>query len=288
MSEKIQITTDSTADLLPPLDTEYGIYTIPLHINLNGKTYREMIDITPTELFHAWEDEGKMAKTSAGPIGEYEDIFRKLTGDGFTVVHISLSSELSTSYRNATLAAAEFPGKVFVVDSMQMSMAQGILCIEAARLRDAGKSAAEIAETITAMRHKSHVSAIFANLDYPAAGGRVPKFIGIGATALKLRPSAHQNGKTGKIDIAKIYRGPLHKCRLQYLTDTLETALEKMDKRFAFVLRTEDLPDEDFHPLVAFAKEKLRDVERIVDESVGCLISLNCGSKAFGFAWLEA
>ena len=130
---KIKITCDSTCDLNSDLYERYHISVIPMCVSLGDQLRRDGVDVQPKELFSYVEESGKLPTTSAISVGEYEGFFRPFTDEGYEVVHISLSAELSSSYQNACIAAQEV-GNIFVVDSRSLSTGSGHLVILAAQL----------------------------------------------------------------------------------------------------------------------------------------------------------
>ena len=107
MNSDIVITSDSTTDLSPELKERYGIEICPLGVTLGGKTYIDGVDITPDDIYAHHDKTGELPKTSATNVGESLDFFRKFTESGKTVIHFTISSEMSSTYANACLAAEE-------------------------------------------------------------------------------------------------------------------------------------------------------------------------------------
>ena len=171
MSKPIKITTDSTADLSPELIEKYNISITPLHIEMDGKSYSDGVDATPEDLFSYYERTGKLAKSSAVAMGEYLDFFKKLTEEGYDVIHVNIGSFLSSSYQNACLAAEEMDG-VYVINSKNLSSGTGHIAMLAAELAAKGLSAKEIAEQCEEAVERLDVSFIIETLDYLHAGGR--------------------------------------------------------------------------------------------------------------------
>ena len=102
MSEKIIISTDSTSDIPVELQEKYGIITVPLHVVLDGKTYDDLVNITPDDIYSAYWDKKLLPKTSAINVVEYVEYFKKWTDEGYEVIHISLGGALTSSCQNAS------------------------------------------------------------------------------------------------------------------------------------------------------------------------------------------
>ena len=131
MEQKTIITSDSTCDLPASLCERYNIHKYGLWVNLGDKTMVDDGTINNWDMYKYTRETGKLPKSAARSIPDYTDFFKSFTDKGYQVVHINISSELSVSYQNATLAAAELPN-VCTVDSRLLSSGQGILAIRCA------------------------------------------------------------------------------------------------------------------------------------------------------------
>ena len=103
--QKIILSADSTCDLDAALKGRYHVHYYPLHIILNGKDYKDNVDITPEQVYQEYYDHKTLPKTAAVNTQEYLDHFRPWVEDGYDVIHINLGSALSSSYQNCVLAA---------------------------------------------------------------------------------------------------------------------------------------------------------------------------------------
>ena len=147
----IKISTDSTVDFTPELIEKYNITVNPLYIVTDEGEFRDTLDIKPDDVYAYYDKTGKTATSSACNIDAYQKTFAELTADGSAVVHIGLSSELSSSFNNARLAAMEFDN-VYVVDSKNLSTGIGLLVLKGAEMAAEGIDAKEIADKLTAMQ----------------------------------------------------------------------------------------------------------------------------------------
>jgi len=153
----IKITCDSTCDLTAELYEKYHVRPLPLEVNMGETSCRDGVDVNAEQIFEFVARTGELPKTSACSVGTYMDAFREYVEAGSQVVHISLSSELSSSYQNACIAA-ESVGDVFVVDSRSLSTGSGHLVLLAAELASAGLGGQEIAAALNNMRERLDVS----------------------------------------------------------------------------------------------------------------------------------
>ena len=113
----VKIIMDSASDITLSFAEENGIGFAPLKTILAGKEYRDGIDLTPDVFYEKLEANKTLASTSQVTSAEFGDLFAAAVEAGDEVVVITISSGLSGTYQAANVAAADFPGKVFVVDS---------------------------------------------------------------------------------------------------------------------------------------------------------------------------
>ena len=273
---KIKITCDSTCDLSPELYERYRISVIPMCVAMGDRLCRDGIDVEPKELFSYVEETGRLPTTSAISAGEYEDIFRPLVADGYEVVHINLSSELSSSHRNAHLAAQRV-GNVHIVDSRSLSSGSGHLVILAAELASAGYDGAYIAKALDGMKGHLDVSFVLQTLDYLHKGGRCSGMARFGANMLKLRPEIVM--ENGSLHVGKLYRGSMEKSILDYVRSRLTSDKEVNYDRI-FVTHS-GVPREIVDKVIALVKE-LCPFEEVIETVAGSTISCHCGPDCLG------
>lgn len=124
---KVVITADSTCDLPIELVQKNDIEIIPLSVLLGESSYLDGIEVHPQDIYDYVEKTGVLPKTAAVTPAQFADVFKRLTDEGNQVVHISLSSAISSSYQNSVLAASEFDN-VYCVDSRSLCTAEGASC----------------------------------------------------------------------------------------------------------------------------------------------------------------
>ncbi|HHT46289.1 MAG TPA: DegV family protein [Firmicutes bacterium] len=202
----IKIVTDSTADIPREYVNKYDITVLPLNINIDGKTYQDGINISPAEVCD-YMQKGKIPKTSQVPPIEFYNTFEKLTRNGDEVIAIIMSSQLSSTYNAALLSSKQLPDrKIAVLDSMGVSLGQGLQVIEAARMALAGKVFKDIIKRVKALSKKMNYAIIINTLEYVFKGGRISKVQYIAANLLHLNLVCSSDG-TGKIIVADKFRG---------------------------------------------------------------------------------
>ena len=169
----VRIITDSACDLSQEYASSRGITVIPLKVRFGDEEYLDGVTISPDAFYERLEKKDVVPKTSQITPYDYSGYFEETVRAGDSAVYIAMSAGVSGSWANACLSAAEYPGKIFVVDSRQFCISEGILAEEAARLRDQGKSAEEIASELEHLKDRVHVLSIFDTLEYLKLGGRL-------------------------------------------------------------------------------------------------------------------
>ena len=273
---KIKITCDSTCDLSPELYARYNISVIPMCVTLGDRLCRDGVDVEPKELFSYVDKTGKLPTTSAISIGEYEAFFRPFVQEGYEIVHINLSCELSSSHQNARIAAQELEN-VHIVDSKSLSTGSGHLVILAAELAAAGYDGGYIARALDEMKDQLDVSFIVQTLDYLHKGGRCSGLARFGANMLKLRPEIVM--ENGSLHVGKMYRGSMERSILDYVRGRLDNDHAVNYDRI-FVTHS-GVPSEIVEKVVTLIKE-LRPFEEVIETVAGSTISCHCGPNCLG------
>ena len=278
--KKVVISVDSAADLPKETAEKYGIEIMPMHVVFDGKEKSDGVDIGASEIFDYVDKTGVIPKTSAVSPGEYTDYFDKLTQNGSAVVHLSFCSRLSSTCRNAQMAAAMLEN-VFVVDTLNLAGGISLPALKGCEMRDAGRSAAEICSKLTALVPDARVSYLLDSIDFLRRSGRCSAAAAIGASLLSIKPCAAM--VDGKIEVVKKYRGKAKAARLQYADEQLEKH-KNIDFSTAFIYHS----GVDKSELDA-VENILKDAgfEQVITAFTGCMISLHSGRNAIGIHFLE-
>ncbi len=184
----------STADLSKEHFEAIDVHYVCFHYILNGKDYPDDLGQSlPFEDFYRLMKEGADTKTSQVSIQEYLDYFTPFLEQGKDIVHVTLSSGISAtinSARNAANIAMErFPErKIYVIDSLGASSGYGLLMDTAAKKRDEGLSAAELADWIEKNRLKLHHWFFSTDLSFFVKGGRISKTAAVFGGLLEICP----------------------------------------------------------------------------------------------------
>ena len=184
MQLKTRIIVDSTADLVPEIKER--VYTVPLTVHFGQEEYIDGVTITPAEIFAHVAAGGDLCSTSAVSVGEYQEHFTKYAGEYDGVVHICISSDFSSTYRHACIAAEDFEN-VRVVDSRNLSTGQGLVVLKACELAKTAASLDELKRELDDFTSRVEASFLVDRLDYLVKGGRCSSAAALGANAVHCR-----------------------------------------------------------------------------------------------------
>ena len=281
MQEKIIITSDSTTDLGEELIARYGVKILPLKVALGDKTYIDGVNVNPDMIYAHYNEMGELPQTAAPNLAECIDFFKAFTDEGYAVVHFTISSDMSSSYSNAAIAAQEFDN-VHVVDTHNLSTGGGLLVVTACEMAQKGMAAEEIAKTCRDMTDRVSASFIVDDLTFLHKGGRCSALAALGANLLKLKPCIEVSG--GKMDVSRKYRGKFEKVLPQYIADQLGD-VSRIETDHIFV--THAGCDEEICQMCAEEVRKLVNVKEVHITRAGCTISSHCGRNTLGVLFIR-
>jgi len=281
MSKPVVITADSTVDLSPELLERFQIHTIPLTIVLGEESFLDGVHFTPADMYRRYHEDGSLPKTAAPSVQAFLDFFTDFAAQGFEVVHLDISAELSNTFNAARLAASELDG-VYTVDSRMLSTGVGLLAIEAAECRDRGMSAGEIAAHVESLTGKVETSFVLDTLEFMWKGGRCSGITALGANLLKLKPALEM--KDGKLGVYKKYRGSIEHVYRQYITERLSG--KKVRPGHVFLTESGEIDPEVVAQLEQLVYE-VSGCKEVHHTVAGCTISSHCGPKCLGVLFID-
>ena len=276
---KIKLSSESTCDLPKELLEKYDISIIPYSVIL-GDEIVEDDETVPAKIYEFVEQTKKLPKTSAINEETYKEYFSNLLKDNDAVIHITLSSGLSSSNSHA-VSAAESLKNVYVIDSKSLSTGIALLCIYAKKLIDEGNSPEVIAEKVTARVPNVQASFVVERLDYLYKGGRCSRLALFGANLLKIRPQIVV--KDGVMSPAKKFRGKMDMVVAKYCEETLEE-FNTPDKSIVFITHTSATPE-----MVNAAVDAVKKAgfENVYDTVAGGTITSHCGEHVLGILYFN-
>lgn len=191
---RIAIISDSNSGIIQEEAKEYGVFILPMPFFINGETYYEGIDLTQ-EQFYEKLKEGCDISTSMPSIASVTELWDELLQDYDEIVHIPMSSGLSSSCDTAAMLAQDYNGRVWVVDNQRISVTQRQSVLDAKMLAEKGKSAAEIKEILEHEKLESSIYIMVDTLSYLKKGGRITPAAAALGTLLRLKPVLQIQGE---------------------------------------------------------------------------------------------
>ena len=182
----VRIVVDSTADLRP--ETRQRVGVVPLTVHFGKEEYVDGVDLTGPEFYKKLAVCRDLPTTSQAAPYVFAEAFEEAVEAGDTVVCLAVSSALSGTCQSAVIAAADYPGRVFVVDSRSIAIGLGILTEYALELSDRGMDAASIAAELNTVKKMVRLFAVVDTLEYLQRGGRLSKTVAIAGGMLSVKP----------------------------------------------------------------------------------------------------
>lgn len=267
----IKIITDSAADYAQNNNKDI-LEIVPLTIQIDGKTYKDGVDLKAKEFYDLLESSDSFPKTSQPSPQEFVNIFNKIKEDGDTAIVITLSSKASGTFQSATIAKdiVEYD-KIFIVDSCHISLGQRILVDLAIKLAKLGKDVSEIVDSVKNTIGKIRYMSMIDDLSYLLKGGRIKKSEALFASLADIKPMIEV--RDGEV---KIYHKTFGKVRAmkylvkQYLDYNIN---ENFKKYFAFTTTKENL--------LKFAEKAKIKIENAVVIQFGPTVGSHLGKAGF-------
>lgn len=183
---KIRVITDSAADLPQPCRPE--ITVLPMAVTFGEEQFLDGVDLAHRQFYEKLIEGDALPTTSQINPAQFEEAFRRAVDEGEDVVAVVLSSKLSGTCQSARIAAEEFPGRVFVVDSENATIGQQILVRRALDLLDQGLDAAAIAAELEKEKKDIRLVALLDTLEYLKRGGRISPSVALVGGLLSVKP----------------------------------------------------------------------------------------------------
>jgi len=187
----MKIVTDSGVDLglSPKRLAELNISVVPLIVTLEGKTYREGVDIVPDEFYRLLETTQLFPSTSQPSVGSFSEVYKRIAATDPDIISIHMSSGLSGTFSAAQAAAKLVPeAKITHVDTKTLSAAAGWQVEAAARAIKAGWTEEQILSLMESVGNASESIYTLKELKYLIHGGRISHLKGIVASLLNIKP----------------------------------------------------------------------------------------------------
>lgn len=195
MNKKIAIICDSACDVSLEQAEELGIEIIPLNINYSDRSYKDLVEISPDEVYNNLDRE--IPKTSIPGYGEIGRVLDRLREEGYEkFLMIAISSGLSGMYQTFRFVLEEKGLSGDVIDTKGIGLLSGVFALFAAKLRNEGRPYEEILKLVKKNLKNAHGYYTIETLKYLRKGGRIGLVSGVLAGVLQLKPiiSCNEDG----------------------------------------------------------------------------------------------
>lgn len=191
--QNVAIVTDSISCLPKELMKQYGIAMVSIRLLVQGKIYRDLVDITPAKAYELFLQDPESFNTSPASPGHYLEAYREASTKASSILCITLSSRLSTGYNMARVAKEqaeiELPQTTIAVfDSQTVTAAEGFVVLAAAQAATEGKDLADVIKAAEEVREKVTFLALLDTIRYIYRTGRIPKVASQIGSMLNIKP----------------------------------------------------------------------------------------------------
>lgn len=278
---KIGIVTDTSCDLSEKLKEEFSYEQIAYFVNVDGKEYQSGKDITVEEMFEAATRTKKLPKTSQITPAKFVDYFNGFLEKYEKIIYLGLGSGFSGTFNNANLAADEIgDGKVYCLDSKNLSSGLGLLVLKACKLRNEGKSFEEIIAEVERCVPLTRTQFSLNTLQFMYYGGRCSGVASLFGTILKIKPIIRV--VDGQMVVAKKPIGTYKKA-LDCILDYVRADIDNID--LDNIMITHCLAPEDA-PYFWEELKKLVPESSIRETFAESIVSTHCGPRTIGILYI--
>lgn len=276
--KRVQIVTDSTTALTAKQIEENNIHVVPLTIYVNGESYQDGENLTPSEFLDEMAKTKELPKSSQPPVGVFQQLFDQLGENGDDVLVITMTGGMSGTVKSAEAAAQSSEANVRVIDSRFISCALGFQVLEAAKMSREGKTMDEIVQRIEEIRDHTFLYVIVDTLDNLVKGGRIGKGMGMVGSLLNIKPIANLEGG-GYNPVAKVrsHKQVVKFLKKQFLEDTAGKTIKGIGIEHANGLAMGE-------PMLEFFKDEIG-FENVHFGVTSPIISTHTGIGAIGLSY---
>ncbi|MCR5090985.1 MAG: DegV family EDD domain-containing protein [Oscillospiraceae bacterium] len=277
----VAVTTESVADLPQLMRNRHGIDIIPHMVSTKDGIFRDGIEIDTRGLLEYMEDDDAIVADRAPDASDYERFFAQALQGANNVVHISITSKVQHSGCHTAMEAAESFDNVYVVDSGHLSSGQGLMTLEASRLAEEGRSAAEIVLAMKEVQSRIKTSFIVENTDYLARANQISRGLALLAKAFMMHPVISL--KNGKMVAGRVCFGRRETVWKKYIGSAFNI-FEHIDRRYLFITYV-GLSQRELEQIRETVSQHLV-FEHVIFQEASPAIAVNCGPGTFGLLFM--
>ena len=279
----VRFIVDSGADILPAECEKLGIVHLPLKVYFGETEYADAVDLSHREFYEKLVESDTIPTTSQIGPGEFADAMEQIVSAGDTAVVVTISGKLSGTYQSAVIAASEYPDRVFVVDSENVSLGMRILVQYGLSLLEKGYTARQIAAELDTQKKHIQIIALLDTLEYLKKGGRISSAVALAGSLLSIKPVV--SAQEGEIIMVGKARGSRQGNNL------LRQLVEKsggINFEKPFCLAYSGLSDVLLQKYIADSAELWQGkTDALPIATIGCTIGTHAGPGAVALAFFE-
>ena len=293
-----QIISDGSCDLDVTIVKENDLQIVPFYISIDGKTHqKEIEELGIREFYQFMVDNPKVfPKTSLPSIKDYLEVFTPLVEKKIDIICICITTKFSGSYNSAMnakeLLLEQYPSaKITIIDATVNTVLQGLLVLEAVKMKEAEYNYQEVIDTIESIKSTGRIFFTIGSMDYLVHGGRVGKLAGVAAGTLGLKPLiVLEDGEINKAGIVrgrKISKKKIIELTLQHLQ---KNNINPSDYEFTIGYGYDiEEGKECMHAFISALKEAYPDYQEtsIPVRQIGATIGVHTGPMPIGIGILK-
>ena len=277
----IQIVTDSTCDLPAEILARYPITVIPCYININGKSYLDGIELSRVEFYNQLPNADPAPTTSAPGPGTFLKTYQELAKQGADVIFsIHITKHFSNICNVAGLAAEEeLPIPVHVIDSGNLTLAEGLIALQAAKAVLDGMDETQVMQVIRYSIQNAYAFAKLDTVDYLHRSGRLSAIQHGMISLLDIKPILKMNAGLAKMDVVRT--------KMKAFARVLDTAMRKYPRSILFGVSHANAADQAVEIVTKLRQAFPQSTIPFISEVTPALGS-HVGPGALCLSWIEA
>ena len=279
----VRIITDGTSDMSAQRAAELNIDVMPMRVFFGQESFLDGVDITREEFFARLASSQELPTTSQLNPDDFLELFQRYANQGDQVVGIFISAQLSGTCQSACIARDMVEGgEIHIVDSRTVTFALALLVEAAARMRDQGLSAAQIAGQVEKLAQRTHLLAVVDTLTYLKKGGRISAATAAVGGLLGIKPIV---GVDSRGTVEALGKARSIASGLEWIARHIERI--PADPKYPVAYGHSNSPER-----VPVCMEALKDVlpqsETSLMGSIGAVVGTHVGPGAVGVAYIAA
>lgn len=246
----IKIICDSLSDVNKEYLHQYDIDVVPLTLILDGKEYRDSIDIEPEEFYKILREKDVTPKTSQATYAQFKEVFDKYTKEGKKILYISGSAAATGTCQSAIMAKNDTEGDIYIYDSNNLTFGAGFFVVKAAEMIKEGKTIEEVFTALDEIKEKYIMMFSVDTLEYLKKGGRISSTKATVGSLLNIKPILEvKDGLVSQVGQVRGKKNVMNKM-IDYIKERLGDDIEQEE---VYIGYSDDLKERE--KLTEIAKE---------------------------------